>query len=69
MIPFLWHLDVFAQEGESDLRAAVQNPISSLISLPFTFAFDFGADNGDAQFVNIQPVVSVSEMINNGGNL
>jgi hypothetical protein len=52
----------FAQSSEQggDLRAAVQNPISSLISLPFKFTFDFGADNGDAQYVNIQPVVPVS---------
>ena len=52
--------DAGAQEGGGDLRAAVQNPISSLISLPFKFIFDFGADNGDAQYVNIQPVVPVS---------
>ena len=50
-----------SQEQDSgDLRAAVENPISSLISLPFKFTFDFGADNGDAQYVNIQPVVPVS---------
>ena len=48
------------EEKTGELRAAVQNPISSLISLPFKFTFDFGADNGDAQFVNIQPVVPVS---------
>ena len=52
--------DAGAQEGGGDLRSAVQNPISSLISLPFKFIFDFGADNGDAQYVNIQPVVPVS---------
>ncbi|MFC1681572.1 neuromedin U [Pseudomonadota bacterium] len=44
----------------SDLRSAVQNPISSLISLPFEFNFDNGADNGRANFVNIQPVVPVT---------
>ncbi|MBT8355915.1 MAG: hypothetical protein KJO60_15425 [Desulfofustis sp.] len=53
---------VFAESSEQggDLRAAVQNPISSLISLPFKFTFDFGADNGDAQYVNIQPVIPIS---------
>lgn len=46
--------------GGSDLRSAVQNPISSLISLPFKFTFDNGADNGDANFLNIQPVYPVT---------
>jgi hypothetical protein len=48
------------QEGGGDLRSAVQNPISSLISLPFKFIFDNGADNGDANTLNIQPVVPVT---------
>lgn len=43
-----------------DLRAAVQNPISSLISVPFKFNFDKGADNGDAEILNIQPVIPVT---------
>jgi hypothetical protein len=47
-------------KGGGDLRAAVQNPISSLISLPFEFNFDRGAKNGEAFFVNIQPVVPVT---------
>ncbi len=54
-----WAIAESSEQG-GDLRAAVQNPISSLISLPFKFIFDFGANNGDAQFVNIQPVVPVS---------
>jgi hypothetical protein len=33
--------------GGGDLRAAVQNPISSLVSLPFKLSFDYGAANGD----------------------
>ena len=45
-----------AQSG-GDLRAATQNPISSMYSLPFKFTFDNGADNGDANFLNIQPVL------------
>ena len=49
-----------AEEGGGDLRSAVQNPISSLISLPFKFTFDDGAPNGDATFLNIQPVLPVT---------
>jgi hypothetical protein len=51
-----------AQEkaGGGDLRSAVQNPISSLISLPFKFTFDDGAPNGDATFLNIQPVLPIT---------
>jgi hypothetical protein len=47
-------------EGGDDLRAAVQNPISSLVSLPFKFNFDYGAPNGEASFLNIQPVYPVT---------
>jgi hypothetical protein len=42
-------------KGGGDLRSAVQNPISSLVGLPFKFSFDSGADNGEASFLNIQP--------------
>jgi hypothetical protein len=48
------------QKDGGDLRSAVQNPISSLISLPFKFTFDYGAPNGEASFLNIQPVVPVT---------
>jgi hypothetical protein len=48
------------KQGGGDLRSAVQNPISSLISLPFKFTFDYGAPNGEASFLNIQPVVPVT---------
>jgi hypothetical protein len=48
------------ESKDGDLRAAVQNPISSLVSLPFKFTFDFGATNGDASILNIQPVVPVT---------
>lgn len=47
-------------KGGGDLRAAVQNPISSLISLPFKFTFDDGAPSGDATFLNIQPVMPIT---------
>ena len=49
-----------AQGKGGDLRAAMQNPISSLISLPFESNYDSGADSGDAFFVSIQPVVPVT---------
>jgi hypothetical protein len=49
-----------AKEEGSDLRAKVQNPISSLFSLPFKFTFDYGAPNGEASFLNIQPVYPVT---------
>ncbi len=48
------------EEGGGDLRSAVQNPISSLISLPFKFTFDFGAPDGEATILNIQPVIPVT---------
>jgi hypothetical protein len=46
--------------GGGDLRAATQNPISSMYSLPFKFTFDNGAANGDANILNIQPVLPVT---------
>ena len=55
--------NAWSAEDESsggDLRSAVQNPISSLISLPFKLTVDTGADNGDAQILNIQPVIPVT---------
>jgi len=50
-----------AAKGGGDLRAAVQNPISSLISVPFKFAFDYGAANGDGTIMNIQPVYPITK--------
>ena len=43
-----------APDSGASLRAATQNPISSMYSLPFKFTFDNGATNGDANFLNIQ---------------
>jgi len=48
-----------AQESE-DLRAKAQNPVGAMISLPLKFTFDFGASNGNASFLNIQPVIPVT---------
>ncbi len=42
--------------GGDDLRAAVQNPVGSLISVPFKSIWDYGAENGTAYFMNLQPV-------------
>jgi hypothetical protein len=49
-----------AQSDGGGLGAAVQNPISSLVSVPFKFTFDNGAANGDANILNIQPVIPVT---------
>ena len=50
-----------AQAPETDdLRAKVQNPVGSLISVPFKFTADFGAPNGSAFFLNLQPVIPVT---------
>ncbi len=43
--------------GGDDLRAAVQNPIGSLVSVPFKSSWDYGAPNGTAYFMNLQPVI------------
>ena len=48
------------EKGGGDLRSAVQNPISSLISLPFKFTFDYAANNGDGTILNVNPVVPVT---------
>jgi hypothetical protein len=50
---------VFADEGGGDLAKAVQNPVGSLISVPFKFNLDFGADNGEVLVINLQPVYPV----------
>ncbi len=31
-----------------------------MYSLPFKFTFDYGADNGEATFLNINPVIPVT---------
>ena len=46
-------------QAQSDLAAASANPIASMISVPFESSWDFGADNGTAYVLNIQPVVPV----------
>ena len=44
-------------EGGDDLRAKAQNPVANMISLPFENSLDFGAPDGSAYFLNIQPVI------------
>lgn len=46
--------------AQSDLASATANPIASMISVPFESTWDFGADNGTAYILNIQPVVPVN---------
>jgi len=43
-----------------DLRAKVQNPVSSMYSLPLKLTADFGAPNGSAYYVNASPVIPVT---------
>src|SRR5210317_1800386 len=43
--------------GGDDLAAKTQNPVGAMYSLPFKFTFDYGAENGEASFLNVQPVL------------
>jgi hypothetical protein len=47
-------------KGGDDLRAKVQNPVSSMYSLPLKLTVDFGAANGSASFFNLNPVIPVT---------
>jgi hypothetical protein len=48
--------------GESDLAKKTQNPVASLISVPFQSNFNFGVgpDNGVQYVGNFQPVIPIS---------
>lgn len=48
------------QKGGEDLAAKTQNPVGAMYSLPFKFTFDYGAENGEATFLNIHPVIPVT---------
>lgn len=63
-ISLIWSPPLAAQEtkpeGGGDLLSKVQNPVSSMYSLPLKFSADFGADNGSAYIMNINPVIPVT---------
>jgi hypothetical protein len=46
-------------DAEENLGAQAANPIASMISVPFEQTVDFGAENGSAYILNIQPVIPV----------
>ena len=46
--------------GGGDLAAKTQNPVGAMYSLPLKFTFDYGADNGEATFLSVQPVIPVT---------
>jgi hypothetical protein len=49
-----------AAPSADDLRAKAQNPLATLISLPFEQSLDFGAPDGTAYILNVQPVIPVN---------
>jgi hypothetical protein len=48
-----------AQGDEAELRKKAQNPIANLYTVPIETTFDFGAANGDATFIQLQPVIPI----------
>lgn len=44
---------------DDDLQAKVQNPVGNIYSLPFENTFDFGAPDGTAYILTVQPVIPV----------
>lgn len=47
------------EETEDELRKKSQNPVGSLISVPFKFSIDHGASDGSALILNVMPVIPV----------
>jgi hypothetical protein len=45
---------------KQDLGSAMQNPIGAIYSVPIEVNTDFGAENGDATFIQFQPVYPFS---------
>ncbi len=54
--------ELFAQSDADKLAQALQNPVASLISLPFQGNFDYGIgpSDGSRMTLNIQPVIPIS---------
>jgi hypothetical protein len=57
---FAAHQPIAEAQEKDDLRSKVQNPVSSMYSLPLKLTADFGAPNGSAYFVNANPVIPVT---------
>jgi hypothetical protein len=61
LVTFIFAATALSEEKEGDdLRAKVQNPVSSMYSLPLKLTVDFGAPNGSAYFFNVNPVIPVT---------
>jgi hypothetical protein len=68
VVGLLLATSAFAQEADqadasAELAKKLQNPIASLISVPFQNNFEFGAGRGDEGFkwtLNVQPVIPIS---------
>lgn len=55
-----WIATATLNAQQDDLRAKAQNPVANLISVPLENTVDFGAPDGSAYFLNIQPVIPVT---------
>jgi hypothetical protein len=60
--PFFIAQSVYAQDDQSDIEKAAQNPIAAMISVPFQDNIEFGVgpDERIKNTLNIQPVVPFS---------
>ena len=48
-----------ASEGADALARKLANPVGSVYSVPIETTFDYGAANGEATFINLQPVIPI----------
>ena len=62
LLGLLLVISLNAQTSADELAKQLQNPLSSLISVPIQGNFDFGmgSENGSRSLINIQPVIPVS---------